>query len=410
MLFWKECRRILLSVVYILYFIMVLFVFTSQVEGDIAVIGPPEPGRPEYGRTVREDPEILMPAAAVSLLNDYLNNNYVTYPIGFIRYVHLKDKDAEKMGILLEMMTGMDIGELEKLRFREPEYAAEDYNGYTLDVPVDPSLSYEDFLTLMDEADSILGGGSSYARENIARKFSTVPMTYEEAKAEYDSFITDDKVTNGYARLFCDYHGIFLVLLPAFVIAVFCTADRRGRMEELIYARRISSAKLVLTRYAALLCMLFLPVLVTAVWADIQAAQAYPDTALDRLAMYKYTLIWLVPTLVAVTGINMLVTETFSGISAVVLQFAAWFVSLLTAGMELTGTIQRFNIMVRHNSHLEREVFLDQIGTFAFNRCFFTALGLLCAVLTIVVYKRKREGKFHGFRVLGKVLHRQSQN
>jgi divalent metal cation (Fe/Co/Zn/Cd) transporter len=108
--------------------------------------------------------------------------------------------------------------------------------------------------------------------------------------------------------------------------------------------------------------------------------------------------------ILAVTGIDMLITEIFSGIAAVLVQFIWWFHTLMT--LPLVSKISLFQIVIRHNTAMERQAFMSQWDMFLQNRCFFTAVGIVCALLTVLVYKYKREGKFHGLRVLDKLFAR----
>ena len=416
MLMGKECKRILFSKVYFIFVVLLFAFYLSQLPNDLSIHGAevaPEPGMADYGYTIREEPDVLMPEALSSLVNEYLNNTYTTYPTGFIKMVHLKDSDRERIRMIIAKITGLDPEAVDHLSDNvilgsyEDEIYDDEHYIYDLS-ELQILVSYEDFLALMDEADQIIGGGSHYARESIVQEFSWVPMTYEEAKAEYDSLVIDDKVTNGYARLFCDYHGIALALLPVFIVAVYWTADKRGRMQQIIYSRQISSFRIVITRFVAMVIMMLIPVMATAFWTDMIMAIYYPGMDMDHLAMYKYTLLWLLPTIIAVTGIDILVTEIFSGIVAVLLQFAWSFACVMR--VDLSGDIGLFQLVVRHNTPYERELFLSQIDTFIQNRIFFTILGIVAALLTVIVYRLKREGKYHGLGLFDKLSARKSKS
>ena len=66
-----------------------------------------------------------------------------------------------------------------------------------------------------------------------------------------------------YGRLYCDYMGIFLAVMPVFAAAAFWDMDRRAKAGALIYSRKASSVKIVGMRFAALLCCMMLPLLFT---------------------------------------------------------------------------------------------------------------------------------------------------
>ena len=405
MLYTKECKKIVRSVIYWIYCaIIVLFIF-SQYFGE-EMVHEPQTDWADYGIAYIDDPDIVIPAATETLINCYLNNQYDTYPVGFLRVVHLKSSDKEKICMICEKITGLSDTELKKtlgyigtadiVHYNQP-----DYN-------VQLRLSYDEFKSLMSETDKILGGGSRFAPEQLRHQFGGVAKTYEQAKAEYDEFAKTDRFSNGYARLFCDYAGIFLSLLPAFVAAAICTLDKRSRMDQLIYAREMSSMKIVISRYLALVTMLMVPVVLMSVWAYIKIALFYTVGEIDNLAFFKYTFAWLLPTVIATTGIGMLLTELFSGIVAVFAQFVWWFASVMTTLMD--GKISIYELVIRHNTLGDRDVFINQMQNFAINRLFFTVIGFACMLLASYVYHLKRGGMLGDTRKSKKMLGHQSQN
>ena len=51
---------------------------------------------------------------------------------------------------------------------------------------------------------------------------------------------------------------------------------------------------------------------------------------------------------------------------------------------------------------------MSGFDNFIFNRCFYTLLGIVCAVCAAGVYELKRRGVFNGFRVFGKLRNKRS--
>ena len=133
-----------------------------------------------------------------------------------------------------------------------------------------------------------------------------------------------------------------------------------------------------------------LPVFFTAVLAHIRVIQFYGLDGLDWFAMFKYSVIWLLPTVIAVTGIDMLLMGLIHPIAVIILQFAMWFLVLMGSPRSSFGV---FDLVIRHNTEYGRQEFMDNINVFAANRLFFTALGILCALCSVFVWKLRREGK-----------------
>ncbi len=408
MLFSRECKKILFSLTFMLYIITVFAMYLTQFQNDTKEkIYAPQENQADYGMTIKEVPEILMPSAVDSLVNSYLANSYPAYPMGFYKDVHLNEKKKNKIAEIITEISGITKQELDNfsynangtltvgadgmMQYNEPEIPS---------VNIPESLTYEHFRELMRKADDIIGGGSEYSDEYILENFSLVPKTYEDAMEEYNSFLNDDKISGAYARLYCDYMGIVLAILPVFVAVSFAGLDKKSRMEQLAYSRKISSAKLIFTRYASLIFMMIIPVIITAVIAHITVKKLYSGNSIDNFAIIKNALIWLLPNIMLSTAVGMIITELSSGIIAIFLQGALWFGSIFAGTGSLTGNIHRFTLVIRHNSLYDADLFKAQYNNFIFNRFFFTVLSVAIIIITAFVYTQKRRGKLNVFHVI----------
>lgn len=404
MLFFKECKKILFSLTFIFYCIAVLAMYFSQFHNDIGrPLERPLPGRENYGTIVREVPEILMPVATASLVREYLSGSFIAYPYGFIKHVRLTEKEKTHMAEIILKVSGITPDQLDSFEDFEQGGYYMDENGYMdylepkiPEIRIPDGLTYEDFRELMREADKIIGGGSMYGDGFIVRYFSRIPKTYEDALAEYDQFINEDKITGAYARLYCDYLGILLAILPVFVAASLARLDKKSRMEQLAYARKISSAKLIFTRFLALVAVMLLPLIITAVIAQTKVQGIYPEDAVDSFAFCRCIVLWLVPNILTASAVGMLVTELASGLLAIFLQGVWWITSIFSAIGGLTGGVGKFTLVMRHNSLMGHDVFYDQWTNILFNRSFYTVFSLLAILLTAALYEQKRRGMING--------------
>ena len=404
MLFLKECKKVLFSLTFLAYFLTVLAMYFSQFHSDgREALEMPVQGRDNYGMIAKEVPEILMPAAIESLVSEYLSESFTAYPYGFIKYVKLTEKKKTQLAEIISEVSGITLQELDSFEGFEPGGYIMNEDGSFLyqesiipevNIPID--MTYEHFCELMEEADRIIGGGSKYSDEFIVGNFSRVPQTYEDALAEYEQFLNEDKITRAYARLYCDYLGIDVAILPVFVAAALAGLDRKSRMEQLAYARKISSARLIFTRYIALVAVMMIPLILTAVIANNMVSSLYPDYTLDRFAIFRYALFWLVPNIMTASAVGMLVTEFSSGLLAIFAQGAWWFASIFSSAGGLTGRIGRFTLVMRHNSLTGHDVFYAQWENIVFNRIFFTVISLIAIALTAFIYEQKRRGIFNG--------------
>lgn len=407
MLFFKECKKVLFSLAFLVYIITVFAMYYTQFQGDCNTrLSEPIPNQSDYGMVAKEIPEILMPSAANGLVNSYLANSYPAYPMGFYKDVHLNKKKKNKIAEIITEISGITKQELDNFEDFESGGYYIDENGYMTylepnipEITIPENLTYERFRELMRKADDIIGGGSEYSDTYIVENFSLVSKTYEDAKEEYNSFLNDDKITGAYARLYCDYMGLVLAILPVFVAVSFVGLDKKSRMEQLAYSRKISSAKLIFTRYTSLIFMMIIPVIITAVIAHMTVKKLYSGSSIDNFAIMKNALIWLFPNIMLSTAVGMIITELGSGIIAIFVQGALWFGSIFANTGSLTGNIQKFTLVIRHNSLYDADIFNAQYSTFIFNRVFFTAFSIAMIVITAFVYGQKRRGKLHGLHI-----------
>lgn len=405
-LYFKECKKVLLSLTFLLYTAAIFAMYYAQFESEMrGAETEPKPGLSSYGIVVREVPEVLMPRALDTLVQEYQMNSYVAYPIGFYKEVHLTEKKRKKMAEIIGELTGLscedgsrEAGDNDFVVDGNGNFCVEgsDFVNYSLS----EKITYEYFRELMRKADDLIGGGSRYSDNYIVHNFSQVPKTYEEAVAEYQQFIEEDKITGAYARLYCDYIGIILSILPVFVAVSLMQLDHRARMEALIYSRKISSAKIVFARYAALISGMFLPVIVTTVAAQKMVMGLYPGEKMDLFAFARYAIVWMLPAIMAVAAVGMLLTELAGGLPAIFIQGAWWFTDMFSE--PLTGGIGKFNLTIRHNSLYKLDVFQKEYSDFLFNRIFFVVLAFLLVALTAMIYEEKRRGRNIGIRALVK--------
>ncbi len=405
MLFRKECKKIFRSLTYLIFCVLVIVMFATQYFQDCNCREyPPGKYNDDYGYKVVEDHDIIMTSAANALTGEYFTNRYVCYPFGFYKAVHLNEKEQSKIFKYLMEITGLDGDGIADLQKSATLFNFDrGYSEYEVEeVPVSESMNYERFVEIMTDVDDILGGGSDYAPDGLVYKFSRVPMTYEDALEEYDKLFKDDHITGAYARLFADYTGIVLGIMPVFVAAALMTADRRRRMNELIYSRSVSSLKLVFTRYAALMFTMFIPVLLTMIVAFIQLLNVYSGEKMNMTVMFTLPSFWLVPNIMFASAIGMALSEIFSAGFAILFQFVFWFAGILTGPAALYGETGKFTFVCRHNTLGHRDVFMLYQDNFIFSRIFYMVISLAIVVFTAFIYEMKRGGRFNGIRLFGK--------
>lgn len=384
MLLWKEIKKTVLSITFAVFIIFLLAFAISQEVLNFSneIITVPQQGE-DYGTQQKEEPELIMPAAFSSLYKEFTANEYIAYPIGFYKNVKLNDTDQEKMAEIISTLSGVPVDDL--------------LNKSNIKVNLSADISYKKFKECMKQADNLIGGGSNYS-ENSLLNFSCVKITYEEAVESYNLIASTDKFTGAYARLFCDYIGIILSILPVFIAVAVCLKDRRAKMNDLIYARKISSFKLILSRYFAIIIAVMLPTVILAYISNSTIWGQYSGMNLDYFAPLKYAIGWLMPSAMIAVAIGIFFTELTETPIAIAIQGLWWFIDLNAGVSRMGGVHTLFELTPRHNVLGNTQIFLDEFNTLVANRLVMSGAALLFVIATVIIYEQKRRGELSGYK------------
>lgn len=439
MLFVLEIKKIVKSIPYLIFVAAIIIELYSQgvFRFDKDPLQEPQPGgvNGSYGYRYDEIPQMVMPSALRNLLSEFSNNNYTTYPIGFMRHVKLGEGEQEGMAEILSEITGssketilrevvgidsagsdnytFQIGGDNMQQGEDGDFtigsdAKQQNEPEKLTFAVRDDLEYSRFRELMKQADDLLGGGSKYAPDSLSQ-YGTVPLTYEEAKERYELALNSDQITGGYARLFSDYAGaMVLSVLPVFLAVILCMKDQRAKMEALIYTKKMSGVKLTLIRYAALVIAAMLPVVILSYLSNMVVWGSYSGMRLDYLAPLKYDLGWLMPSVMISTAIGMFLTELTDTPIAVAVQGLWWMFDINLGIKTVHSGYSLFRLAPRHNvgakAWFKTQDYLDYFQNLMQNRFLMAGISLLLVIFTILIYEAKRKGKFGGNESIKRVF------
>lgn len=408
-LFQKECKQILKSMVYYIYVVVFVIFLSSQLRGDLTDhMEKPLPDQENYGTVISHEPADVMGITLAGLTLETNHNSYATYPMGFYRGVTLNQEEMSKMTGILEDCTGKTWEEL--LDEMEAHFSQYDQSTMTgamqaqssYFVPAKESLSYEDFCENMEKVCEIIGSGSSYQRESLDAG-AGVPMTYEQAVEEFEALCEKDRVTGAVSRLFCDYAGIILSVLPIFLGVTRCLRDKRAQASQVVFAHEASGFQIIGSRYLANVCMAFLPVLLTSFVMQIpyQYHARTIGVAPDVLAFLKYNLIWLLPEIMIVLAVSFFITELTENVISIFIQ-VLWAMVSLMSSYTLVGGFS-LKLIPRWNSFGVAGEFWQQRQQLFMNRMFYFGLAAALTLLTVAVYEKKRR---EGETLYGKIFKR----
>ena len=113
MLFFKECKKVIFSLTFVIYLVTVFAMYFTQFHNDRAPIRKPSPSDEYYGTVAREIPEILMPKAIEGLVGEYLSGSFSAYPYGFYKNVRLNEKKRTQLVSVIAELSGLTAEELD---------------------------------------------------------------------------------------------------------------------------------------------------------------------------------------------------------------------------------------------------------------------------------------------------------
>lgn len=408
-LFIKECKQILRSLVYYIYVIVLILFLTSQMSGDsVNDLQKPKKGLDYYGMTVSTDKTDIMERTLADLLQEVYQNSFSTYPMGFYKQVILNDAELDEIKEIIEDCSGKDWDMLEKEMLEYYEAADQSTIEGAMQamaedrIEVKKDISYDTFCEKMERVCKIIGKGSSYEKKRLDYGVD-VPSDYETALKEYNGIIEKDKVTGAYMRLFCDYAGIVLAVLPIFLGVTRCLRDKRSQVAQVIYARNAGAGMIQGSRYLANVCMAFLPVLIVSFVLQLpwQYQAQTLGTKADVLAFLKYDVIWLLPEIMIVLAVAFFITELTENVISIFVQ-VFWAVVSLFSATGLVGGFG-FKLVTRWNEVGGSVLYEQQKSQLYCNRGFYFVVSLVLFALTCLVYEKKRK---EGETIYGKIFKR----
>jgi len=392
-LFLKECKETLKSITYYIFLACIIIFFVTQM-GSFGGISKPMPNQESYGSKYSDDKNIIMQSTVDRLAYEFSANSYTTYPLGFYKEVKINDDEISKIYKILEDITGIKEAQLIK-KFKS-------YHTNTMHMPeaefikIKDNITFEEFSKYISEVDDILGGGSFYFNPEHLYLNTNVEMTYDDVLKDYESIINNDKISRAYARIFSDYMGIVLAILPVFLAVTRVSKDKRAKAQQVIFSKQCSSATIILSRYLAIIAMIILPLILISITPTLQSIYCASSNGIsaDYFALIRAIFGWLMPTVLVTVSMGFFLTELTSGPIAILAQGIWWFLSILGSGINLVGNVG-MKLVPRFNSFGDYDIYKKVFNELVINRALYTIFGIVLIVITIFVYDIKRKGKLN---------------
>lgn len=326
------------------------------------------------------------------------DNKFLKGKLGINSIVKLDDKKLEEIQKILVKLYGLDYITIEEAVHRQYNYFAQQkiLDRYRLDDIQWIEIPAEEFVELMKEADGVIGGGSVYKVSNVNNKISKLLNPLEE-KLAYKNFIENDKVTNAFARLFCDYIGIIISLLPIFSTVDLFLRDERNNMNQIIYSKKVSSITMIFSRFSAIIICFYVMVIILSIVPSIISIKKVFELGVkgEFFAFLKYITLWILPIIIFVSAISSFFTLVFKSYLPVFILTICWFLVIFILPTDIGGSVGK-SLVPRMNTLYSYSIFKELYYEFLWNRLFYSILGLFLVLLSCLIYYFRRRGGFIG--------------
>ncbi|MDS1001941.1 ABC transporter permease [Clostridium sporogenes] len=396
-LFFKECKEMLKSITYYIFLACIIIFFVSQM-ADFKGVAKPIQGQENYGFKYSGDESVIMQSTINKLASELSLNSFPTYPIMFYKEVKLKDEEMSKVYEILKDITGINKEQL--IKEIENHNNTGD-NRFVNSIKVKDNIKFQEFSEKMNKIDDILGGGSYYNSKKLYGN-GEAKRTYEDALKDYESIINNDKVSRAYARLFSDYMGIVLAILPIFLAVTRVLKDKRAKAAQVIFSKKCSSTVIILSRYLAIISMIIFPLILISITPTLQSIYSADSNGItaDYFAFIRVIFGWLMPSVLVTVSMGFFLTELTNGPVAILVQGIWWFVSISLGGSNLVGNVG-MNLIPRFNALGSYDIYNKIFNELVINRVLYSIVAIVLIVGTIFIYDTKRKGELN---LNGKIL------
>lgn len=433
----RECRKLSKSILFWGFVLIILINWKTQFQGvtrqeissssrEGSILHQPRKGESYYGEkqadldTDQNVQEKVIAGAVQTMVREYQSNLYACYPLGYYKEKSLGGMEQEKVAGYIREITGHSPEEIEHMprgyfpanpvyveipadneEGDSPFTIREDGGRFIIETEQDDGkdaaktfvsrVSFARFLEIAGDMEDMIGKDSNYSLSLLKAYYGSTEVSYEEAVERFEDLTEKDGITGAFARLYCDYMGIMLGILPAFVVTGLFLRDKKNQMGELIAVRSADSWKIIGARFGACILMMLIPVLLLSLESLLPLAEygRNMQAAVDYLGFCRYIGAWLLPTLLAVSAASMFLTVLTGTPAAVFVQSAVFFLALQNTG-SLSGEYSLFDLNIRHNMLGGYELIEKNYNIICSNRLFLVGLAALFVGLTAAVYSRKR--------------------
>ena len=368
---WNEIKYHFKNLTIYLFFIVLLLMFISQ-------MGIPKASdllKDTQKDTFYKVMDIEDDNKKIERMYMFLNNDYEK---GFIKknmfmFSYYKNINNEQKGYLKNA--------IDKI------YSFDENNNMQINV------TYDEYKKILINLDSKLKGHTIY-KEPEEYGIYNEETSSEIGDKIYEEVMEKDKFTNAYARLFADYMGITAGFLPMFLSFFIFIREKRKKDYKNNYEHKISFTEYIFGKYLGLCLSIMICYFALAAYITLSYVKYSQDVniTIDSTAVYKYTFLWIGPTVLFTTALGIFMAVFFKKIiMPVLIHIVLWNFSVrpLSGNYSLNHFIIRFNTFGEYYSYIKWRPEIIQ------NRIFFTLISLVLVMISAKIYKKRELGLSH---------------
>ena len=368
---WNEIRYQFKNLTIYLFFIVLLLMFISQ-------MGIPKASdllKDTQKDTFYKVMDIKDDNKKIEQMYMFLNNDYEN---GFVKknmfmFSYYKNINNEQKGYLKDA--------IDKI------YSFDENNNMQINV------TYDEYKKILINLDSKLKGHTIYKEPEEYGIYNEKTSSKVGDKI-YTEVMEKDKFTNAYGRLFADYMGITAGFLPMFLSFFIFIREKRKKDYKNNYKDKISFPKYIFGKYLGICMSIMACYFVIATYITLSYLKYSHDVNIniDLGAVYKYTLLWLGPTVLFTTALGIFMAVFFKKIiMPVLIQIVLWSFSVtpLAGEYSLSHFIIRFNTFGEYGSYIKWRPEIIQ------NRIFFILMSLVLVIISAEIYNNGKLGSLN---------------
>lgn len=369
-MFWKlvnkEIKYQLKSITFGIFCVFVVLFYITQFVGDINMeeVYSNSPGDllvegSVYYKSNLEDESNIGFNQRLDMLHNLLENDtknksfVVLSELSVVEIDELNDEQLELVSIIKKQIEEEDITE-------------------------------QEYHNILQQVHNELGHINMYEDDKI-KNLAAKKVLYEETLKRKEEIRKSEKVTGSYARLFADYIGIAVGFFSVFIAAFSLIRDRKYKAYEIIYTKKISSIKYVVSKYIGNVLLMMIVVLILAGYSTIDFANHYDK--IDYFAFIKISITWILPTIMIVTSLAYILQVAFgNGILPIIVQFIYWNYSVPFSSSQYNVS----KYMIRYNSVSTLSEYQKVANDIIFNRIVITFISIVFLIGAIWIFEKKR--------------------